>query len=49
MRLLDSISDSVDLNLSKLWEIMKDGEPDVLLSMGSQRVRYYLMTEQQQN
>ena len=26
MRCLDSISDSVDMNLSKLWETVKDGE-----------------------
>ena len=26
MRLLDSIIDSIDMSLSKLWEIVKDGE-----------------------
>ena len=38
MRWLDSIINSVDMNLSKFWEIVKDGEPGGLQSMGLQRV-----------
>ena len=40
MRQLDGISDLLDMGLSKLWEMVKTGEPDVLQSMGSQRVGY---------
>ena len=39
MRWLDSTTDSMDMNLSKLQEICRTEEPDKLQSMVSQRVR----------
>ena len=40
MRWLDSITDSMDLNLNELGRYWKTEEPGVLQSMGSQRVGY---------
>jgi len=48
MRWLDGISDSVDMNLSKLREKMEDRKPGMLQFMASQRVGHDLATEQQQ-
>ena len=38
MRWLDSITDSIDMSVSKLQEIVKDREPGMLQFMGLQRV-----------
>ena len=39
---------SMDMSLSKLWDIMKDKKPGMLQSSGLQRVGRDLVTEQQQ-
>ena len=44
----DEMVNSTDMSLSKLWEMVKDKEPGVLQSTGSQRVRHDRATEQQQ-
>ena len=46
MRWLDGITDSMDMNLSKLQDMVKDRKADLLQPMGSQRVRHNLATEQ---
>ena len=45
---LDGITNSMDMSLRKLQKIVKEGKPGVLQSMGLERVRLDLATEQQQ-
>ena len=47
MRLLDGIPDSMDMSMSKLWEMVKDRKGWCVASMGSQRVVHDWVTEWQ--
>ena len=46
MRWLDGITNSMDMNLGEVWDMVRDRAAGVLQSLGLQRVRHDLATEQ---
>ena len=38
--MVDGITDSLDMNLGKFWELVRDSEPWHAAVHGSQRVKY---------
>ena len=49
MRQFNSSTDTMDMSLHKLWEIVKDRKAWVVQSMGSQRVGHNLVTNRNNN
>ena len=48
MRWLDGITDSVDMNLGKLWEMVRHRDVRCAADHGSQRIRHNLVIQQHQ-